>query len=199
MATTIRFRDHEEFQRAALHMAIAGSLAGMTTLVLSSVIPAFGPLVGPWSTAALLAAAAFGASPPRTRTHLRDLILLGTVTLAAAALALSTAAASSATSSLAIAPSLSSAVLAAAFGILIARTGRRFAATLLVAAAVLLLSRYVHTNLLGAAFRAGLPSGSPPDSQAEPLPSSGSSVFCRATSTSSPIASPPPTPPAPAS
>src|SRR5262245_22744688 len=61
MRAILRFRDHEGFQRAALHMAIAGVLAGLAVYVMSLTVPGFGPITAAWAAAGLLAAAAFGA------------------------------------------------------------------------------------------------------------------------------------------
>lgn len=67
MTTTVRFNDHEGFQRAALHMAIAGGLAGLAVHVAHAVWPGFGPITAAWAAAALVGAAAFGATRPEAR------------------------------------------------------------------------------------------------------------------------------------
>src|SRR5262245_37069727 len=119
MATTIRFRDHEEFQRAALHMGVAGTVAGMAVLVLSVAVPGFGPLGGAWAMAALAGAAAFGAASPGTRLKLTEIVLTVAVALATG-IALRVLGARP----------IGAAVLAIGFGVLVARGGRRFALTL---------------------------------------------------------------------
>lgn len=146
MATTIRFRDHEEFQRAALHMGIAGTLAGMGVLALSLTVQGFGPLGGAWAMAALAGAAAFGAASPATRMKLTEIVLFVLVALGTGV----------ALRVLGTRP-IGAAVLALGFGLLVARGGRRFALTLLAAGATVLVSRFVYVSLLGAAGGAGLP------------------------------------------
>ena len=147
MPTTVRFRDHEEFQRAALHMAIAGSLAGLGAYAVGLTIPAFGGLTAAWAAAALVAAAAFGAAPPARRLRVFDLALVGGVSAAAGAVA-------------AIAPTrIGIAALALAFGALVARAGgrRRAALTLIGAGTAFVLCRYVFENLVAAASGAAVP------------------------------------------
>lgn len=147
MQATIRFRDHEEFQRAALHMGIAGVLAGLAAHVATQLIPGAGPT---WILTALMAATAYGASRPANRTRLADLALVALVALGAGGLfALS--------ASIGRADNLGIAAVALGFGLLVGRGGRRFAATLASAGAALLLSRYVHDNLVNAAVTAHIP------------------------------------------
>jgi len=150
MATTIRFRDHEEFQRAALHMAIAGGLGGLGVAALSATVPGFGPLGGAWAMAALTGAAAFGAARPVVRVRVVELVLTVSV-ICAAGLGFALAAATGR------AETFGAAALAIGFGVLVARGGRRFVATLLAAGAAALLCRYVYANLLVAAAGAGVP------------------------------------------
>src|SRR6186713_424189 len=83
MPTTVRFRDHEEFQRSALHMAIAGTLAGLGVYALGVTMPAFGGLTATWAAAALLGAAAFGAARPAIRLRVLELALVAGVSAAA--------------------------------------------------------------------------------------------------------------------
>jgi hypothetical protein len=146
MATTIRFRDHEEFQRAALHMGIAGALAGMGVLALSLTVQGFGPLGGAWAMATLAGAAAFGAASPSTRMKVSEIALTLIIALGTGV-------------SLRIlgARPIGAAVLAIGFGLLVARGGRRFALTLIAAGATVLLCRFVYVSLLGAAGGAGVP------------------------------------------
>jgi hypothetical protein len=147
MATTIRFREHEEFQRAAVHMAIAGALAGLAGYVAFRAIPGFGPVGGAWALAALVVAAAFGAAAPARRTRPVELIVFAaTGAGAGAALALG-------------GETVATAALALGFGLLVARGGRRFLATLLVASATAILARFVLGNLLAAAADTHVPLG----------------------------------------
>jgi hypothetical protein len=146
MATTIRFRDHEEFQRAALHMAIAGTLAGMAVLALSQTVQGFGPLGGAWAMAALAGAAAFGAASPTTRTKPTEIALMILVALGTGV-----------TLRLLGARPIGAVALSIGFGVLVARGGRRFGLTLLAAGATVLLCRFVYVSLLGAAGGAGFP------------------------------------------
>jgi hypothetical protein len=147
MPTTVRFRDHEEFQRAALHMAIAGSLAGLGAYAAGLTVPAFGGLTAAWAAAALVAAAAFGAARPSVRLRVVELGLVAGVSAAAGAVA-------------AVAPSrIGVAALALAFGGLVARAGsrRRMALTAIGAGAAFLLCRHVFLNLVAAASDAAVP------------------------------------------
>src|SRR5262249_23064156 len=147
MATTIRFREHEEFQRAALHMAIAGALAGTAGWIAFRAVPGFGPVGGAWALAALLVAAAFGAASPVWRTRPVELVRFGLIGAGAgAAFAIG-------------GETIATAALALGFGLLVARGGRRFLPTLIVAAAVAILARYVLGNLLAAAADAHVPLG----------------------------------------
>ena len=145
MPTTVRFRDHEEFQRSALHMAIAGTLAGLGVYVLGVTMPAFGGLTATWAAAALLGAAAFGAARPAIRLRVLELALVAGVSAAAGAVAV-------------IAPSgIGTAALALAFAALVARGGRRVALTMIGAGAAFLLCRYVFESLVAAAAGAAVP------------------------------------------
>src|SRR5688572_14703066 len=87
MRAILRFRDHEGFQRAALHMAIAGVLAGLAVYVPSLVVPGFGPITAAWAAAGLLAAASFGATPPAARVRVGEIGLTAGIAGAAGAIA----------------------------------------------------------------------------------------------------------------
>jgi hypothetical protein len=144
MTTTVRFNDHEGFQRAALHMAIAGVLAGLAVHVAHTLLPGFGPITAAWAAATLLGAAAFGAARPESRGRLRELVILAAVSAAAGAAA----------ALFGTRPGMSAvgpAALAVGFGVLVARGGRRFAATMIAAGAAFLLSRLVLESLVAAA------------------------------------------------
>src|SRR5262245_53573567 len=112
MATTLRFRDHEDFHRAAIHMAIAGALTGLAAHVAGLIFAGFGPLNGAWALAAVMAAAAYGATAPAARARVGDLLLLAGG-LAAVGIAFELAPASGQ------AASLGAAVLALVFGFLV--------------------------------------------------------------------------------
>src|SRR5262249_47476441 len=147
MATTIRFREHEEFQRAAVRMAIAGALAGTAGWVAFRALPGFGPVGGAWAVAALIVAAAFGAAPPARRTRPIEVILFALIGACAGA-ALAVGGEPTGTGAVAL-----------GFGLLVARGGRRFLATLVMASAVAILARMVLGNLLAAAADAHVPLG----------------------------------------
>jgi hypothetical protein len=145
MATVLRFRDHEEFQRAALHMGAAGVLAGLVVHTAGLIDPALGPFTAPWAAAGLMAAAAFGAAKPVARLQVRELgIIAGVGAAVGMALAF-------------LGGTLGLAALAVGFGALIARGSRRVALTLLWAGATALLSRTVFLNLVAAADVAHVP------------------------------------------
>lgn len=143
MATTVRFREHEEFHRAALHMGLAGALAGLFAHIAGLAFPRVGDLGAPVPLALLLGAAAFGAASPQRRTRLREigLLLLG---MAAAAVGLRFLGRGG------VEPTLGAAAFALAFAVLLARgaTGKRFVATLLSAAAAALLARFVFATFI---------------------------------------------------
>ena len=152
MSTSIRFREHEEFHRAALHMAVAGAGAGLAAHVAGLLFPAAAGLGGPIALALIAGAAAYGAAPPARRIHLRE-ILVVVLGIAAGAAALKLFAKTGPE------PSLGAAVFALAFGALIARYlgVRRFVVTLASAAGAALLARFVLTSFVGAPAFATLP------------------------------------------
>jgi hypothetical protein len=61
MSTTLRFRHHEHFHRAALHMAVFGAGAGLIAAT------AFGSVATPWVLGIIALAAAIGAMKPADR------------------------------------------------------------------------------------------------------------------------------------
>ncbi len=147
MSTTIRFRDHEEFHRAALHMAIAGGMCGLAAHVATVLAPGFSVA---WVTATLVAAAAFGAADPRLRLRIRDLLVVAVVALGAGlALRLGGVDGQGAL--------FGTAGFAVAVGGLLARGGRRAFLTFVAGAAVALVARWVHVRLVEAGDTAGLP------------------------------------------
>ena len=118
----ISFVDHPRFHRAALHMAVAGGMAGLAAHVTSLLEPRMGGLPAPLPLAVVAGAAVYGAASPETRARGRDLAL---VVLGAAF----AAAALSAVRRGDMAPAWGAAMFAAALGVLVARgtgSGRRF-------------------------------------------------------------------------
>src|SRR5262249_53612433 len=142
MATTLRFREHEEFHRATLHMAIAGGLSALAFHVLSLLFPVFGDVLGSWGIATIAGATLYGATAPSVRTRVTELALLVAVSLGLG-VALRVA------SGLGRADTLGLAALAVAMGALLARGGRRGFATFTGAAAAVLLSRFVLDTFVG--------------------------------------------------
>jgi hypothetical protein len=143
MATTLRFREHEEFHRAALHMGLAGAGAGLVAHLTGILYPRVGGLLAPIPLAILVGAAAFGAASPETRVRLKEIgvVLLG---MAAAALGLRFL------GRLGPEPTLGAAVFALAFGALVARgvKGRKFFFTLMGASLAALTARFVFQTFL---------------------------------------------------
>jgi hypothetical protein len=143
MATTLKFREHEEFHRAALHMGLAGAGAGLLAHLAGLVYPRLGGLGAPIPLAILAGAAAFGAASPETRVRVRELgiLFLG---MAAAALGLRFLGRTGPE------PTLGAAVFALAFGLLVARglKGRKFLLTFFAATAAILTARFVFATFL---------------------------------------------------
>ena len=136
--TTLRFRDHEEFHRAALHMAIAGAVAGLAAHLAGLVFAGVGGMTAPLPLAVLVAAAGFGAARPRDRRRVDE---LAPIALLAGAAAFSLALAST----LGVDRSLGALAFALAFAALLARgtTGRRLAAGVVVGGAAGLAALHV--------------------------------------------------------
>ncbi|MCG8418995.1 MAG: hypothetical protein MJE77_13745 [Proteobacteria bacterium] len=83
MTTTLEFRQHEEFHRAALHMAGAGALAGLLGHALFH-----GP-GSPWALAMVAAATVVAALSPALRRQIDEVaVRMGFAAMAAAALVL---------------------------------------------------------------------------------------------------------------
>lgn len=88
MSTTWEFRQHEEFHRAALHMAVAGGLAGLAAHVAGLALPAFGPMTGAFAVAAVATATTYGVLAPGERARpagLARLLVAGVFACAALA------------------------------------------------------------------------------------------------------------------
>ncbi len=144
----ISFVDHPRFHRSALHMAVAGGMAGLAAHVTSLLEPRMGGLAAPLPLAVVAGAAVYGAASPETRARGRDLalVVLGSA-FAAAAL--------SAVRRGDMAPAWGAAMFSAALGVLVARgvgTGRRFWIAAACGAAGVLLGRFVLAALAGLAF-----------------------------------------------
>ena len=144
----ISFVDHLRFHRAALHMAVAGGMAGLAVHVTSLLEPRMGGTAAPLPLAVVAGAAVYGAAAPETRARARDLavVVLGAA-FAAAAL--------SAVRRGDMAAPWGAALFAAALGVLVARgtgSGRRFWIACAAGAAGALLGRFVLTALAGLTF-----------------------------------------------
>lgn len=144
----ISFVDHPGFHRAALHMAVAGGLAGLAAHVTYLLEPRVGGLAAPLPLAVVAGAAVYGAAAPETRARGRDLslVVLGAA-FAAAALAAVRRGDMSAPWGVAM--------FAAALGVLVARgtgSGRRFWIAAAAGAAGALCGRFVLGALSGLSF-----------------------------------------------
>jgi hypothetical protein len=143
----ISFVDHAGFHRAALHMAVAGGMAGLAAHVSSLLEPRMGGLAAPLPLAVVAGAAVYGAAAPETRARARDLsiVVLGSAFAAAALSAVRRGDMS--------AP-WGAALFAAALGLLVARGtgGRRFWIAGTAGAAGALLGRFVLGALAGLSF-----------------------------------------------
>ena len=143
----ISFVDHPGFHRAALHMAVAGGLAGLAAHVTSLLEPRVGNLAAPLPLAVVAGAAVYGAAAAETRARARDLavVVLGAAFAAAALSAVRRGDMS--------AP-WGAALFAAALGLLVARGvgGRRFWIAAAAGAAGALLGRFVLGSLAGLSF-----------------------------------------------
>jgi hypothetical protein len=76
MSMIWEFREHEAFHRAALHMAIAGGLAGLGAHVAGLAVPSFGPVTGAFALAAVATATSYGVLAPAERGRLAMLARL---------------------------------------------------------------------------------------------------------------------------
>jgi hypothetical protein len=143
----ISFVDHPAFHRAALHMAVAGGLAGLAAHVTSLLEPRVGNLAAPLPLALVAGAAVYGAAAAETRARARDLavVVLGAAFAAAALSAVRRGDMS--------AP-WGAALFAGALGVLVARGvgGRRFWIAAAAGAAGALLGRFVLGSLAGLSF-----------------------------------------------
>jgi len=143
----ISFVDHPGFHRAALHMAVAGGLAGLAAHVTSLLEPRIGNLAAPLPLAVVAGAAVYGAAAAETRARARDLavVVLGAAFAAAALSAVRRGDMS--------AP-WGAALFAGALGLLVARgvAGRRFWIAAAAGAAGALLGRFVLGALTGLSF-----------------------------------------------
>jgi hypothetical protein len=152
MATTIRFRDHELFHGAALHMGVAGFLTGLAAHVAGLLFPSFGSIVGPWSVAAVMTAVAYAATPVERRNRISELaVLAGALLAVGVALGLARNGGREGI--------FGAGLFAGIFGALLARgaRGRQALAIAASGSVFALLARYVHVKLAVAGVAAGLP------------------------------------------
>jgi len=139
MAHVIRFENHRDFHRAALHMSVAGGMAGLAAHVLTLIDPRLGGAGDPLPLALVAGAALHGALPRELRARGSDaaLVVLGA---SAAGLALTAAARGH------IALGWAGTGYALAFGLLYARglaVGWRWLAAVAAGGAAALLARFV--------------------------------------------------------
>jgi hypothetical protein len=143
----IEFVAHARFHRTALHMAVAGGMAGLAAHVAALLDPRIGATAAPLPLAVVAGAACYGAAAPETRARARDLavVVLGAAFAAGALAAVVRGE---------MAPAWGAALFSAALGLLVARgaTGRRFWITAAAGAAAALAGRFVLTSLSGADF-----------------------------------------------
>jgi hypothetical protein len=76
MTTTLTFRDHSDFHRAAVDMSVAGALAGLAAHVAGLAWPRFGTIDSPLGLGLVVAAVAIGADAPAIRFEVRGLLRL---------------------------------------------------------------------------------------------------------------------------
>ncbi len=150
MSTTrvIRFVDHVRFHRAALHMSVAGALAGLVAHVAGLLEPGLGGLASPVPLAIVGGAALHGAVPREARRRGMDLAL---VVLAASAAAFALTAAGRGH----LAPALGVALFAGALGLLFGRgtSGAQLWLLIAAGAGAALAARFVLGSL--AAYEPG--------------------------------------------
>ncbi|MEM9489847.1 MAG: hypothetical protein AAGC55_11920 [Myxococcota bacterium] len=145
MTSTLEFRQHEEFHRAALHMALAGAVAGLIAFL------AFQGASSPWALAIVAGATVFGALSPTLRRYIDELAArVGLLAGAAGALALLTQAGEP-TSALIVFSLLFGAALG--WGL----RGRKLWIAIACGAAVAVLGRYVFLSISAAQELASLP------------------------------------------
>ncbi|HTE52701.1 MAG TPA: hypothetical protein VK698_17735, partial [Kofleriaceae bacterium] len=134
----IQFEDHPSFHRAALHMTVAGALAGLAAHVLTLLEPRLGGLAAPLPLAIVAGAALRGAAPREIRARASDLALV-VLGASAAAFALSAPLRGH------LAAGWGAALYAGALGLVVARglAGPRRWIAVVAGAGVALLARYV--------------------------------------------------------
>lgn len=144
---TIGFADHAGFHRTALHMAVAGGLAGLAAHVVTLLEPKLGTMGSPIPVAAVAGAAVYGAASPETRAKARD---LATVVLGAAFAAAALAAVSRGE----MAWAWGMTIFAGALGLLFGRgqTGKRFWVATGAGAAAVLAGKFVMGQLAMVSF-----------------------------------------------
>jgi hypothetical protein len=147
MSLTVRFEEHQEFHRAATHMAVAGLFAGLGAHVARLLAPALGSATGPFALACLVGGIAWGATPERERARVARLVVLvaGSL-LAAAALSL--------LGGVGPAPTVGALIFSFVGGALVVR---RRGLLLVAGAAATLLAHWVLVRLVEAPALAALP------------------------------------------
>jgi ATP-dependent protease HslVU (ClpYQ) peptidase subunit len=145
MSTTLRFRQHDDFQWAALRMAGAGAVAGLLSFA------AFGGAASPWVLGIVAIAAIFGALSPTLRVQPAELATrAGLGAMAAATLVLLTRAGE---------PTVALAGFGVFFGAALGwgLRGARLAIAVLVGVAVASLARFTFLSIAHAQELASLP------------------------------------------
>lgn len=150
MTMNIRFEDHPAFHRAALWMAGAGAMAGLSAHVMSLLDTRIGGTASPLPMGMVAGAALLGAAPTAVRARARD--LAGVVVGAAVA-----AAALAAVLRGEMAAAWGVAIFAAVLGVVAARGvgGRRFYVTAVAAAGAVVAARYAMVAMAGAPWGPG--------------------------------------------
>lgn len=147
MSTTLRFRQHEEFQRAALRMTFAGAIAGLLAYA------SFQGATSPWALAMVAAAAVLGALAPLVRDRVHELaVRAGFCAMAAASLVLLSRTHGPLPAMLAFAVFFGAAI---GWGL----PSRKLLLALAAGAAVAVLARHVFLSIVHAQELASLPQG----------------------------------------
>ena len=143
MTTTLKFRNHEEFHRAAIQMVGAGALAGLTTHFFfpGTSLTLFHAQASPWSLAVVAVFTALGAMAPALRRQVDALASrIGLLALCAAALVLTLRAGE---------PLTAIAVFSVLFGLTLSwgTRGRKLVLTTVAGAVVALLGAFVFLRI----------------------------------------------------
>jgi len=148
--SALRFRNHEEFHRAAMHMVAAGGLAALIAWA-ARLGPAAAPVMSPWALTLVAAAAAVAALAPALRREGKQILGRALLVIGGGAC-------------LALAPRVGMHTLApigfaALFGAALAwgTEGRRLTAAIAGGAVLALVARYCFTSIATARELAGAP------------------------------------------